>query len=124
MNYIGFGNKCFNIPTSEQSIDIVIGSKSEADSLEDFIGKAVNYLCFEIYIERPEDVFSEIINRSATDKGKELITDFLNGMDQRVELHLEKIINIVYITEPRWNNYNLAFETANSYVLFTWFTTV
>ena len=123
MNYIGFGNKCFNVPTSEQSIDIVIASKSEAISFEDFIKKAVKYLCVEIYKERPENVFSEIINRSAVDKGMELITVFLSGMDQSVELRFEEIINMVYVTEPRWNNYDIAFETANSYVFFTWGTT-
>lgn len=123
MNYIEFGNKCFNVPASEQSIDIVIGSKSEASGLEEFIGKAVNYLCAEIYMENPQSVFPEIINRSAADKGKELIAEFLSGMDQSVELHLEEIISIVYVTEPRWNNYDLAFETKNSYVFFTWSTT-
>lgn len=123
MNYIEFGNKCFNVPASEQSIDIVIGSKTEADSLEDFIEKAINYLCAEIYMENPQSVFPEIINRSAADKGKELISEFLSGMDQCVELHLEEITSIVYVTEPRWNNYDLAFETKNSYVFFTWLTT-
>lgn len=123
MNYIGFGNKCFNVPASEQSIDIVIGSKTEADSLEDFIGKAVNYLCTGIYMEYPQSVFPEIINRSAADKGKELISEFLSGMDQSVELRLEEITSIIYVTEPRWNNYDLAFETKNSYVFFTWATT-
>ncbi|MDE7230029.1 MAG: hypothetical protein K2N56_06065 [Oscillospiraceae bacterium] len=122
MNYIEFGNKCFNVPASEQSIDIVIGSKTEANSLEDFIEKAVNYLCTEIYMERSEIVFPKIINRSA-DKGSELIAEFLSGMDQSVELHLEEITSIVYVTEPRWNNYDLAFETNNSYVFFTWSTT-
>lgn len=122
MNYIGFGNKCFNA-AAEQSIDIVIGSKTEADSLEDFIGKAVDCLCTEIYMERSEIVFPEIINRSAADKGRELIAEFLSGMDQSTELHLEEITSIVYVTEPRWNNYDLAFETENSYVFFTWCTT-
>lgn len=123
MNYIGFGSNCFNVPASEQTIDIVTGSKSETDSLEEFIAKAVNYLCAEIYTESPESVFPKIVNRSAADKGKELISEFLNGMDQRVELRLEEITRIVYVTEPRWNNYDLAFETKNGYVFFTWSTT-
>lgn len=122
MNYFGFGNLCFNVPTSEQYIDIVTGSRSEADSLEDFIGKAVSYICAEVYMESPESVFSKIINCSAADKGKELISEFLNEMNQSVELKLEEITSIVYVTEPRWNNYDLAFETKNSYVLFSWST--
>lgn len=123
MNYIEFGSKCFIVPSSEQSIDIVIGSKSEASGLEEFIEKTVNYLCAEFYMEQRESVFPEIINRSAADKGKELIAEFLNEMNQSVELHFEEITSIVYVTEPLWNNYNLAFETKNSYVFFSWCTT-
>lgn len=123
MNYFGFGNKCFNVPSSEQFVDIVTGSKSEADSLEDFIEKAVDYLCANIYVDRREIVFPNIVNLPAADKGKELILEFLDEMNQSVELLFEEITSIVYVTEPRWNNYDLAFETENSYVFFSWGTT-
>lgn len=123
MNYFGFGNLCFNVPSSEQMIDIVIGSKSEANSLEDFIDKAAEYLCCEIFPgESPETLFPQIINKPAGEKGERLIQEFQAEMNKSVELKFEEITSIVYVTEPRWNNYDLAFETKNSYVLFSWST--
>lgn len=123
MNCIRFGNGCFNIPSSEQSVDLVIGAKSEADSLEDFVERAVKYLCDEVYFESLESAFSEIINKPAGENGEALIRELMDGMNTKTEFKFERILNIIYITEPKWNSYEFAFETENGYVLFLWGTT-
>lgn len=126
MNYIGFGNRCFNIPASEKVIDLVIASKSEAADIADFVNKAAEYLCTEIESyngETPESVFSDIILAPTGDDEKTLINNLLSDMNKQVELRFEKALNIVHVTKTCWNKIEFAAETEHNYILFLWSTT-
>lgn len=126
MNYIGFGNRCFNSPASEQEIDLVIASKSEVVDIADFIKKAAEYLCAEIESyngETPESVFSELTLTPTGEDEKTLVDNLLSDMNKCVELHLEEAINIIRVTKSHWNKIEFAAETEHCYILFLWATT-
>lgn len=127
MNYIGFGSRCFNVPASEQVIDLVIASKSEAVDIADFVNKAAEYLCAEIENyngETPESFFSELTLTPTGADEKTLADNLMADMNKSVELRLEKPLNIVRVTKPDWNKIEFAAETEHNYILFLWATTV
>ena len=126
MNYIGFGNRCFNIPASEKIIDLVFASKSEAADIADFVIKAAEYLCAEIESyagETPEMVFPDTTVTPVGGDEKMLIDNLISDMNQSVAIRMEKPLNIVRIAKAHWNRLQFAGETEHNYILFLWSTT-
>lgn len=126
MNYIGFGSRCFNVPASEKTIDLVFASKSEAVDIGDFVKKAAEYLCAEIESysgEIPENVFPDMTVTPVGIDEKNLIDNLISDMNKSVEIRMEKPLNIVRIAKAHWNWLQFAGETEHNYILFLWSTT-
>lgn len=130
MNYFEFGNLCFNVSCSEQSIILMVSAKSEHKDLQEFIDCAVeryyekNYYYEESYnwITLPE-LKTQIINIPASEKDKQYIFEMLEGMNKKIQIEFEEIENMVAVFKNKWNDYTYAFETKYCRYYFNWITT-
>jgi len=106
---IHFGHFCFNKPEGEQSIIIVLASKKEYSSMDDFVTKAL------IYLESKERIYSPV-----DDEEKKWMRSRLDDMDRLVNIAYEKIISAVHIIAPEWNDITLGIETESEYIFYQW----
>lgn len=120
MNLFSFGCYCFNMPGSEQAVDLALSSKTEYNTFPDFIDAALHVF----YKGHIENLRKDIINETASENDKKMLIKLLDGMNEKVEIQLEEIVNMVKVFELQWNEIVYAFETKYNYYFFAWYTTV
>lgn len=125
MNYFEFENLCFNIPDSKQYISLLIASKSEHCTFQEFIKAAIKK-DFEEYITIEtislSELYEQIINVPASDKDKQYMFKMIEAMNEKIEIEFEEIENMVVVFKNEENDYTFAFETKYCRYYFHWIT--
>lgn len=118
---ISFGALCFNVSASEQSILIVVASKSEFPSLDDFLAGALNFLESDSeFCDNWNEIYKDRNCLPASDDDITQMRSTISEMNQRVSILFEPIIKAVNVLPPKWNDISLGLETKNEYVLYLW----
>lgn len=118
---ISFGSLCFNVSASKQSILIVVASKSEFPSLDDFLAGALNFLESDSeFCDNWNEIYKDRNYLPASDDDIMQMRSTLSEMNQRVSILFEPIIKAFYVVPPKWNDISLVLETKNEYVLYLW----
>lgn len=118
---IDFGNLCFNVGVSEQSILIVVAPKNEFLSLDDFITAALKFLeSDEDFCDNWTKMYKNRTNSPASADDMAWMRSRLDEMNQRVTILYEPVIKAVNVVPPKWNDITLGLETKNEYILYMW----
>lgn len=125
MNCFEFENLCFNVPNSEQYISLLLASKSEHSTFQEFIKAAIKK-DFEEYIAIEtislSVLYEQIINIPASDKDRQYMFEIIEAMNKKIEIEFEEIENMVAVFKNEWNDYTFAFETKYCRYYFHWIT--
>ncbi|SFC60325.1 hypothetical protein SAMN02910406_02019 [Ruminococcus albus] len=120
---IHFGHLCFNKPSGEQSILMVLASKNDHSSMDDFVSKALIYLeTHEDFCDNWSDMYKNRIYTPIDDEEKKWMRSRLAEMSQRISIAYDPIINAVYIIPPEWNDITIGVETESEYIFYQWTT--
>lgn len=118
---IHFGQLCFNRPSSEQSIIIVLASKKDYLSMDDFVTQALNYLeSNSEFYDKWNELYKNRIYSPIDEQEKKLMKSRLDEMNQRISIAYEPIISAVYIIPPEWNDITIGIETDSEYIFYQW----
>lgn len=124
MLFFSFGNLAFNIQSSEQTIDMVVDSKSKYSAVEDFLTAGIKYLDESVY---PGDGIAIEYDGISLKAGKydEIVSRWIDGLNERVEVKIENIQNIFRIKRNVCNPLvdEFVIETDDEFILFLWATT-
>lgn len=122
---IDFGNLCFNVEVSRQSILIVVAPKNEFLSLDDFITASLKFLeSDEDLCDNWTEMYKNRTNLPASDEDMAWMRSRLDEMNRRVTILYEPVIKAVNVVPPKWNDITLGLETKNEYILYMWGTSV
>lgn len=120
-----FGNSCFLVPTSEQSIIMVVESKAEFSSMDEFITAALTFLESDSeFCDNWTEQYKTRINLPASAEDVAYVIEKIKGVNQDVEMLFQSIKAAVNITLPRWNQITLCLETEHDYIFYSWVTSV
>lgn len=118
---IDFGHFCFNNPSSEQNILIVLAPKSEYSSLDEFVTQALIYLESDgEFYDKWTEMYRERTYSAVTDEEKRWMKTRFDEMNQQINILYESIINVVHIIPPKWNDMTLGIETEAEYIFYLW----
>lgn len=118
---IDFGHCCFNNPSSEQNILIVLAPKSEYSSLDEFVTQALVYLESDVeFYEKCTEMYRNRTYSPVTDEEKRWMKTRFDEMNQRINILYESIVNVVHIIPPKWNDMTLGIETESEYIFYLW----
>lgn len=118
---IDFGHLCFNSSVSEQSILIVVASKCDFPTLDDFIAEALNFLeSNKEFCDNWNEMYKDRIYLPASDDDIARMKSTLSEMDQRITILYEPITKAVYVVPPKWNDISLGLETEKEYIFYLW----
>lgn len=118
---INFGEFCFNQPSSEQNIVIVIAPKSEYSILDEFVTSALKFLESDNeFDEEWRNIYNNRTYSPASDKEIKMIRSQLARMNKKVEILYEPIMKAVHIIQPKWNDITLGIETKTEYIFYLW----
>lgn len=116
-----FGNLCFNNSHSEQTILMVVASKYEFSSLDDFLTAAFAFLeSDEELCDNWTQMYKERTNLPASADDIMRMKSRLDAMNERVYILYEPIVKAVNVIPPKWNDETLGLETKNEYILYLW----
>ncbi|NBH18739.1 hypothetical protein D3Z55_15080 [Clostridiaceae bacterium] len=122
---IEFGNLCFNVTSSEQSILMVISPKNIFSSLDEFITEAFVFLESDSrFCSNWTEMYKNPTNTPASDDDITWMKSRLEEMNQRVSILYEPVIKAINVLPPKWNDVTLALETKGEYILYLWGTSV
>ena len=120
---IDFGHFCFNNPSSEQNILIVLAPKSEYSSLDEFVTQALIYLESDgEFYDKWTEMYQNRTYSPVNDEEKIWLKSRLDEMNQRINILYESIVNVVHIIPPKWNDMTLGIETESEYIFYLWST--
>lgn len=118
---IDFGQCCFNNPSSEQNILIVLAPKSEYSSLDEFVTQALEHLESDAeFYDKWTEMYRNRTYSPVTDEEKRWMKTRFDEMNQRINILYESIINIVHIIPPKWNDMTFGIETKSEYIFYLW----
>ncbi len=90
---IDFGHFCFNNPSSEQNILIVLAPKSEYSSLDEFVTQALIYLESDgEFYDKWTEMYRERTYSAVTDEEKRWMKTRFDEMNQQINILYELII--------------------------------
>ena len=124
MLFLSFGNLAFNIQSSEQTIDMIVDSKSKYSTVDNFMSAGIKYLDESVY---PGDgiaiEYDSIILK--TGKYDEIVSSWIDGLNEQVEVKIENIQNIFRIKRKVYNPLvdEFIIETDDEFIMFLWATT-
>jgi hypothetical protein len=118
---IHFGNFCFNNPSGEQSIIIVLASKKDYSSMDNFVTHALNYLeSNPEFCDAWNEMYKNRVYSPIDEQEKKWMKSRLDEMNQRISIAYEPIINAVYIIFPEGNDITIGIETESEYIFYQW----
>ena len=118
---IDFGNLCFNVDTSEQTILIVVAPKNEFVSLDDFITEALKFLeSDEEFYDHWTEMYKNRVNLPASADDIAWMKSRLDAMNEKVNILYDPVIKAVNVIPPKWNDQTLGLETKSEYILYLW----
>lgn len=118
---IHFGNFCFNIPSSEQSIIIVIAPKREYLSLDEFISKALKFLESDgEFFDNWTEMYKNRSYSPVTEEEMIWMKSRIEEMNKRIAILHQPIIKAVHIIPPEWNDITFGLETKTEYIFYLW----
>lgn len=124
MLFFSLGNLAFNIQNSEQTIDMVVDSKSKYNSVDDFMFAGIKYLDETVY---PGDGIAIEYDGSSLKTGKydEIVNRLIERFNERVDVKFENIQNIFRIKREVYNPLvdEFIIEADDEYIMFLWATT-
>lgn len=118
---IHFGNLCFNKPSGEQSIIMVLASKKDYSSMDDFVTHALIYLqSHEDFCDNWTEMYKNRIYSPIDNQDKKWMKSRLDEMNQRISIAYEAIVRAVYVIPPEWNDITVGLETELEYIFYQW----
>ena len=118
---IHFGHLCFNKPSGEQSILIVLAPKKDYSSTDDFVSKALVYLeSHPDFCDNWSEMYKNRIYSPIDDNEKNWMKSRFEEMNQRISIAYDSIIGAVYVIPPEWNDITIAIETESEYIFYQW----
>lgn len=119
-----FGNDCFTVPTSEQSIIMVVASQAEFSCLDEFITAALTFLESDSeFCDNWTEQYKNRVHLPASTEDVAFVIERIKDM-QSVEILFQSIKKAVNIKPPTWNQVTLCLETEHDYIFYSWATTV
>lgn len=118
---IHFGHLCFNHPSGEQSITLVLAPKKNYASMDDFVAHALDYL--ESHPDFCDNWNGKYQNRIYTpidEQEKKWMLSRFDEMNHRISVAYEEILRADYIIPPEWNDITIGIETASEYIFYEW----
>lgn len=124
MLFFSFGNLAFNVQNSEQTIDMIVDSKSKYNTVDEYVSAGIKYLDESVY---PGDGIAIEYDAISLKTGKydEIVNRWIDGLNERVEVKIENIQNI-YRIKRKVNNPlvdEFIIETDDEFIMFLWATT-
>ena len=121
MTAIHFGHLCFNRPSGEQSILIVLAPKKDYASMDDFVAHALDYLESDPeFCDAWNEMYKDRIYSPIDEEEKKWMKSRLEDMDQRISIAYEPVISAVHIIAPKWNDITIGVETESEYIFYQW----
>ena len=124
MLFFSFGNLAFNVQCSEQTIDMVVDIKSKYRTVDDFMSAGIKYLDESAY---PGVGIAIEYDGISLEIGEydEIVSRWIDGLNERVEVRIENIRNIFRINRMVDNPYvdEYIIETDDEFIMFLWATT-
>lgn len=118
---IHFGHLCFNHPSGEQAVLIVLASKKDHASMDDFVTHALDYLeSHPDFCDAWNEMYKNRIYEPIDEQEKKWMKSRLDEMDHRISIAYEPVISAVYIIPPEWNSISIGVETDSDYVFYLW----
>lgn len=118
---IDFGHLCFNHPSGEQNILIVLASKKDYSSMDDFVTHALNYLeSNPEFYDAWNEMYQNRIYSPIDEREKNWMRSRLDEMNQRINIAYEPVISAVHIIAPEWNDITIGVETESEYIFYNW----
>ena len=118
---IHFGHLCFNKPSGEQSILIVVASKKDYPSMDSFVTNALKYLeSHKNFCDNWTEMYKNRLYSPIDEEEKKWMKSRLEEMNQRISIAYDSIISAVYIIPPEWNDITIGVETESEYVFYQW----
>ena len=107
-----FGHLCFNKPSGEQSIVMVLAPKKDYPSIDNFVTKALNYLeSHKDFCDNWSEMYKNRVYSPINEEEKKWMKSRLEEMNQRISIAYDSIISAVYIIPPEWNDITIGLET-------------
>lgn len=124
MLFFSFGSLAFNVQSSEQTIDMVVDSKSKYSTVYDFMSVGIKYLEESVYSGDGIAIEYDGISLK-TGKYDEIISRWIEGLNKRVDVKIENIQNIFRIKREVYNPFvdEFIIETDDKFIMFLWETT-
>lgn len=120
---IHFGHFCFNSPSSEQSIIIVLAPKNNYSSMDDFVAHALNYLEDDPeFCDAWNEMYKNRIYSPVDEEEKKWMKSRFEEMNQRISIAYEPVISVVNIIPSEWNDITIGIETESEYIFYQWST--
>ncbi|MGN0246319.1 MAG: hypothetical protein ACI4DK_10185 [Lachnospiraceae bacterium] len=124
MLFFSFGNLAFNVQNSEQTIDMIVDSKSKYNTVDEYVSAGIKYLDESVY---PGDGIAIEYDGISLKTGKydEIVNRWIDALNERVEVKIENIQNI-YRIKRKVNNPlvdEFIIETDDKFIMFLWATT-
>ena len=118
---IHFGHLCFDHPSGEQSILIVLAPKKDYSSMDDFVVYALNYLeSNPEFCDAWNEMYKNHIYSPIDEQEKKWMKSRLEEMNQSISIAYEPVISAVYIIAPIWNDITMGIETKSEYIFYQW----
>lgn len=121
---INFGMLCFNNSSGEQSILMVLASKKDYSSMDDFVTNALIYLeSHDDFSDNWTEIYKDRVYSPVDEENKKWMKSRLDEMNQRISIAYESVLNAVFIIPPKWNDITIGIETESEYIFYQWWTT-
>ena len=118
---IEFGPYCFNSPSNEESMILIIAPKSRYSSMDEFVVKAVDFLSQDgDFCDNCGERYKQCSYSELTEEERNWMKSRLDAMNQRVHIAYESIIRAVHIVPPKWNDITIGAETEVEYIFCSW----
>ena len=104
MLFFSFGNLAFNVQGSEQTIDMVVDIKSKYRTVDDFMCAGIKYLDESAYPGCGIAIEYDSISLEIGEYD-EIVSRWIDGLNERVEVRIENIRNIFRINRMVDNPY-------------------
>lgn len=124
MLFFSFGNLAFNVQGSEQTIDMVVDIKSKYRTVDDFMSAGIKYLDESAYPGCGIAIEYDSISLEIGEYD-EIVSRWIDGLNERVEVRIENIQNIFRIKRAVYNPLvdEFIIEADDEYIMFLWSTT-
>lgn len=118
---VHFGQLCFNRPSGEQSILLVLDAKSCHASMDEFVTDALHYLeNHPDFCDHWSEMYQNRIYEPIDDNEKQWMRSRFDEMNQRISIAHDPILRAEYIIAPEWNDITVCAETETEYIFYQW----